>query len=755
MLTTTISVLLGGALLIQTDALTGAMRESSDERVRGELYSQAEKRGRAVVAHLASNLTNPLYNLDMAGIAGLVSAAAKQDGVVFAVAVDASGKVIHDGSPGIPTYGRKHDDAATKMALDDRKVGTWRGKDVLIAAAPVVAGSKLLGGIAMGFSLKPIQEDIAQLEESLRRIGVRHSRDMAVTAAMVTSALILLAWIWSVIVARSLTRPIDQLVRLTKRIAGGDYEFELPFERGDEIGELATALKTMALELNETTVSRDYVEGVLSSMLDPLLVLRADGTLEMANATASRLLGLDIGSETGRPLDELLRRGADGAERFDLKEILRTGQLESVEGVTVAVDGTRQPALISYTVMPGAVGGGDRILFVARDISERKEMEHQLRQAQKMEAVGQLTGGVAHDFNNLLAIILGNTELIKESGPGKHDREIDAVGRAALRGAELTNRLLAFSRRQALHPQYTDIGELVDGLSSMLSRTIGENRDILVKNVPDTCPISVDRGQLENAILNLVLNARDAMPEGGGILIETGTVALDDEKRLNALDLPAGRYSFVAVTDTGSGIPENILSQVFEPFFTTKDVGRGSGLGLSMVYGFAKQSEGGVEIDSRLGQGSTIRLLFPVVDQAELPASTSEEPDSADQGQGETVLIVEDDVDVREFIRAQAQGLAYKVLVAPNGRRALELDNVIENADLILTDIVMPGGMNGARFAAEALKRNPDVKVLFMSGYPDTVLPADLISLQSADMLTKPFTIQQLSAALHVALDKS
>jgi PAS domain S-box-containing protein len=754
-LTTTISVLLGGALLIQTDALTGKMRQSSDERVRGALYSQAEKRGRAVVAHLASNLTNSLYHLDMARIASLVSAATKQDGIVFAIAVDASGKVIHDGNPAIPSYGRKQDDAATKFALGERKVGTWRGKDILIAAAPVVAGSKILGGVTMGFSLKPVQNDIVLLEESLRRIGTRHSHDMVVTAATVTGALIFLALVLSVLIARSLTHPIDQLVHLTNRIARGDYEFELPFDRGDEIGELAAALKTMAIELNETTVSKDYMEGVLSSMLDPLLVMRADGTVEMVNAVASHLLSLDMGAKTGRPFDELLRRGEDGAESFDLQEILRAGQMESVEGVTVAADGTRQPALISYTVMPSASGGSDRILFVARDISERKEMERKLRQAQKMEAVGQLTGGVSHDFNNLLAIILGNTELIKESGTGKYQREIDAVERAALRGAELTNRLLAFSRRQALHPQYTDIGDLVDELSSMLERTMGEHRDILVRNAPDTGPISVDRGQLENAILNLVLNARDAMPEGGNILIETGTVTLEDEKRLSALDLPAGPYSFVAVTDNGSGIPESILSQVFEPFFTTKEVGRGSGLGLSMVYGFAKQSDGGVEIDSQMGQGSTIRLLFPVVDQIEKIADTSEERVSPHRGQGECVLIVEDDGDVREFIRAQVQGLAYKVLVAPNGRRALDLDNGIEDADLILTDIVMPGGMNGARFAAEALKRKPGVKVVFMSGYPDSVLPADLQSLQSAELLTKPFTVQQLSAALHTALDTS
>jgi len=245
------------------------------------------------------------------------------------------------------------------------------------------------------------------------------------------------------------------------------------------------------------------------------------------------------------------------------------------------------------------------------------------------------------------------------------------------------------------------------------------------------------------------------MPNGGSNSIDTGTITLDDEKRLGALDLPAGRYSFVAVTDTGTGIPENIQSQVFEPFFTTKGVGQGSGLGLSMVYGFAKQSDGGVEIDSQLGQGSTIRLLFPVVGQVERPADKGKEPASPYKGQGERVLIVEDDEDVLEHIRAQVERLGYRVSVAPNGRRALELDKGIEDADLILTDIVMPGGMNGARFAAEALKRKPGVKVVFMSGYPDTVLPTDLLSLQSAEMLMKPFTIKQLSAALHTALDPS
>jgi CheY-like chemotaxis protein len=377
-------------------------------------------------------------------------------------------------------------------------------------------------------------------------------------------------------------------------------------------------------------------------------------------------------------------------------------------------------------------------------------MEEQLRQAQKMEAVGQLTGGVAHDFNNLLAVIMGNTELL-ESKLGGEDRPYQAILRAATRGAELTQRLLAYSRQQPLRPQALVLAAFVEDMSEMLARTLGETIDVETSSDPDLWNALADPGQVESALLNLALNARDAMPEGGKLTIECRNAQLDEAYATRNPEAAAGNYVVLAVSDTGTGMSAKVQARAFEPFFTTKEVGQGSGLGLSMVYGFAKQSGGHVVIHSEKGQGTTVEVFLPRSDEAS-GAKAAAPSEESPRGRNETVLVLEDDEDVRATVVAVLEGLDYRVIAVPEARRALEALNT-EQVEIVLSDVVLPGGMSGPDFAEEAKRRHPGTRVVFMSGYSAAAEEHPGLCAPDSVLLNKPFEKGELAQALRQALD--
>lgn len=382
------------------------------------------------------------------------------------------------------------------------------------------------------------------------------------------------------------------------------------------------------------------------------------------------------------------------------------------------------------------------------------ETEVQLRQSQKLEVVGQLTGGVAHDFNNLLTVILGNAELLSERLQDRDDlrRLAEMTMTAAERGSELTSRLLAFSRKQPLEPRVLNVGEQIGvSLEALLRRTLPETITLRIERAESLWLAEIDPNQLESALLNIVLNARDAMPDGGLIGIRIENADLDSTFMPDEPDLQPGPYVLISVTDTGQGMSSEILARVFEPFFTTKDVGRGSGLGLSMVYGFVKQSGGHVRIRSVPGQGTTVTLCFPKSrqDAAEAAPSGPARPVS---GGRETILVVEDDDRVRQHVRATLAGLGYRVVEAADGPGALEILRENRDVDLLFTDIVLPGGMNGRVLADAAKALRSDLKVLFTSGYSeDTIVHQGRLDPE-VELLGKPYRRSQLAAKLRKVL---
>jgi CheY-like chemotaxis protein len=370
-----------------------------------------------------------------------------------------------------------------------------------------------------------------------------------------------------------------------------------------------------------------------------------------------------------------------------------------------------------------------------------------------MDAIGQLTGGVAHDFNNILTVIIGTIEILDD---GLADRpELAAIARlideAANRGATLTQQLLAFSRKQPLDPRDVDINFLITDTTKLLRPTLGEQVEIAVRLDPAAWHAMVDASQLSTALLNLALNARDAMPGGGVLTFETGNVVLDEASAENNPDVDPGSYVIVAVGDTGTGIPAHLRARIFEPFFTTKDIGKGTGLGLSMVYGFIKQSRGHIKVDSATQGGTTIRIYLPRSD--EQVASGPMEDDTATlSGNHETILVVEDDALVRTYVLAQLQSLGYATLAAPDAAGALDLTDRNTPFDLIFTDVIMPGRMNGRQLVDEVRKRRPAVKVLYTSGYNENAivhhgrLDADVM------LLAKPYRKIDLAKKVREAL---
>ncbi|HXE17928.1 MAG TPA: PAS domain S-box protein [Stellaceae bacterium] len=431
-----------------------------------------------------------------------------------------------------------------------------------------------------------------------------------------------------------------------------------------------------------------------------------------------------------------------------------TGRSE-IEGWRVRKDGKKFWA----SVVIAAINGEDDELVgfakITRDLTERRNAEERIRRAQKMEAIGQLTGGVAHDFNNILTVISGNLETVLRhlpQGAAKLERSANAALRGATRAGALTQQLLAFARRQALEPKALSLNELVTTLSQILRRTLGEN--ILVETRPgnDLWTAFADGNQLENAILNLAINARDAMPEGGRLTIETANVYLD---RIAAarLDGPAGQYVSLAVRDTGTGMSPETMSKAFEPFFTTKELGQGTGLGLSQVYGFVRQSGGYVGIDSDLGLGTTVKIY--------LPRHHSDQNTEDDRGMDgpvprareETILVAEDDLDVRNFTVEMLIELGYRVIATPDGHAALHELDAHDEIDLLFTDVGLPGGMNGRQLAEAARLRRPGLKVLFTSGYARHAIVHHGRLDPGVELLPKPFTFANLAAKLRHVLD--
>jgi PAS domain S-box-containing protein len=482
-----------------------------------------------------------------------------------------------------------------------------------------------------------------------------------------------------------------------------------------------------------------------------------DGRFISVNQRLCEILGYSEEELQARTFEEITHPADLGRSRDGVRAMLSGEASEfTAEKRYVRMDGTPIWANVSVALVRDGQHRPSCFIAVLEDVTARKEMENRLRQAQKMEAVGQLTGGIAHDFNNILAISLGNIELAEEAAQegGEVRRYLSTIKRANERGASLTNQLLAFSRKQTLFPRVVDVADLMTGMTDMLCRTIGEAIAIEISTDDGLWHCEVDPHQLEGALLNLAINARDAMPKGGRLIIRAANVRLGQEVASADAEVKPGDYVLVSVADTGTGMPEDVADQAFDPFFTTKPVGKGSGLGLSMVYGFVKQSGGHATVSSEIKLGTTVNLYLPRSGKPRVHAREGQ-GENAPEARGETVLVVEDDPEVRTLSISLVKSLGYETLGAGDGESALVAFESARSVDLLFTDVVLPGSMNGVELASEIRRRNPTIAVLYTSGYTDRAKVDPASFGEDTDQLQKPFKKADLARKLRQALDRA
>jgi PAS domain S-box-containing protein len=477
-----------------------------------------------------------------------------------------------------------------------------------------------------------------------------------------------------------------------------------------------------------------------------IYLIDLNGYVVSWNAGAERIKGYTESEIVGKHFSDFYtpEDRTAGLPSFALATAAKTGKYEG-EGWRLKKDGGKFWA----SVLIDAIKEDDELIGFAkitRDMTERRAMQEQLHQSQKMEAIGQLTGGVAHDFNNLLTVILGNLDTLSQQVPAEHARwrrAIEQALRASERAAGLTQQLLAFARRQPLTPKPEDVNRMLARWTEMIRRTLPESISIRRIEDPDAGSAEIDRNQLESTLLNLAVNARDAMPNGGTLTIETARTLVQQRDANVPFDLKPGDYVLICISDTGTGMTQDVLERAFEPFFTTKPLGQGTGLGLSQVFGFVKQSGGNVKMYSRPGQGTTIKLYLPRMSEAAVAQENERATNVRGGKRHESILIVEDNHDVRAFASDALRDYGFNVLEAADASEALRVLESKAQIDLLFTDIGLPG-VNGRELVGMVQRKHPSLRILFTSGYAQMPSPTSSRWLSEIPLLSKPFTRSQL-----------
>lgn len=502
--------------------------------------------------------------------------------------------------------------------------------------------------------------------------------------------------------------------------------------------------------------SEERFRSIFNAVSEGIFIADAEGILVDCNDPGAAMLGYRKEELVGKSVGALSSGIPPYTEQIAAETTARlaaAGKPMRLDWQSKTKDGRIFPTYVSLRFT--RIDGRDVVLALVRDMTEQRTIEQQLQQSQKMEAIGSLTGGMAHDFNNLLGLVIGNLDMLRDrlSSDPESDLFADRALSAALRGAELTKRLLAFARRQPLQPRLVNVNEVIHGLSELLGRTLGENVEIRSSLNPDIWPIVVDPAQFEACLVNLITNARDAMPDGGEVLITTHNRVLDVDYAATHPDVSPGEYALIEITDSGVGMDEKTLARIFEPFFTTKEEGRGTGLGLSMVFGFIKQSAGHISVYSEPGSGSTFRIYLP---RSRENASTIPQERDAElrDGGGVRILVVEDNPGFRTLVVEQLTQLGYECTVAADGASAIRM---LEEAqpDLVFSDVIMPGGVSGHDLAEFVKRRWPTVKMLLTSGFPEEKSRGRGVSPLAVRLLSKPYRKDELARVVREVLGSS
>jgi PAS domain S-box-containing protein len=754
-----------GTLLVVA-AVMSALVLIVEHRQRDAIIREVQKRGDALARDLAAISTSPLVLYNYTQLEQNVTRLTTETDVAYAMILDRDGRIAaHSHRPevvGTLVTGPVLDRILSTEGALVQEIRGSDGGGLYDFAVPIRVDAERWGTARIGLSRRRMDAEIVTTRRRLVLLAV-----LVLAGAGLASAL----------VARRIARPVWQLAAGAAAISRGELVQRVEPTTSDEIGQLATAFNDMARQLHEQRTAllqqrtaleaahgelrrrfaelsdlKSYTDHVLDSLLTGIVTIDLDGHVITLNGAAETLLGSLAGSAArGRHVTDVLGHCPELVAILQAAIQWRTGRT-----VTVTLP-NRQGGAVPVEVTTSTLKGGDEqdlgVIVVLRDLTAVRALEAQLRHAQKMEAVGRLAGGVAHDFNNLLTVITGRSQLLllKLQPDSPLRRDVELVEETAHRASALTRQLLAFSRKQLVQPRVVDLNEVVRGMETMLSRLIGEDITLATHLDPTAGCVRADPAQLEQMIVNLAVNARDAMPLGGRLTLETSFVRLDDGFARHNLGLRPGPHVRLVVRDTGVGMDSLIKTHLFEPFFTTKGPGKGTGLGLATVYGIVTQSGGAIRVDSEPGQGATFTIDFPRVDA---PADLRDPGITAAAPQGsETVLLVEDEPAVRGLARDILHQQGYTVLEAADGDEALRVGREHGGPiHLLVTDVVMP--QMGGRELSDRLKAGRrEIKVLYVSGYTDDAILHQGVSETGTAFLPKPFSASALAHKVREVLD--
>jgi PAS domain S-box-containing protein len=750
--------------------------------IHQKLINELQKKGVIVAKYIAEEGTSPVLTRDTLALQTIAIDYKKfEKDIVYIFFQDHKGEVLaHTFGETFPVGLREANIIAPSQEYNTLTLSTERGF-ILDIAVPILKGEA--GVVRLGILEEPIRKDVANIVWLI--IGG-------------IGGISILGGVLTFILVRAITSPLSKLTMAAEAISAGDLEQKVYVKTGDEISELAAAFNKMVDDLQKVTVSRKYLEElvkertveltalneqlqlkiaehmkaedalkkakefsetVLNSMNDSVSIIDVTNyKVVAANSVYFKQLGLKEEEALGRPCYEVTHHRKDPCQPptdpCPLLDTMRTGEHTSYEHIHYKKDGTKFYVEVSTSPIRNEKGDITHVVHVARDISDRKRLEEQLRHSQRLEAVGHLAGGIAHDFNNILTAIIGYGNFLrrkmKEDEPLR--TYVEQILAASERATNLTQSLLAFSRKQIINPRPVNLNDIVKRMEKLLNRLIGEDIELKTILADTDLTVMADSGQIEQVMMNLATNARDAMPEGGFLIIETKPIRIDETYAKGRLFAKPGMYAVLSVTDTGIGMDEETRNRIFEPFFTTKEVGKGTGLGLSIVYGIIKQHNGDIHVYSEPGRGTTFRIYLPLI-KAEVEEERIKELPPL-RGGTETILVAEDEADIRAIIREELVEYGYTVMEAEDGEDAIRL--FTENKDkiqLALLDVIMPK-KNGWEVHERIKKINPDIKVIFMSGYTADIIHRKGIFEAELDFIPKPISPDDLMRKVREVLDR-
>jgi PAS domain S-box-containing protein len=756
---------LAGTLLVVA-AVMGALVLIVEHRQREAIIREVHQRGMVLARDLAAVSTGSLVLYHYTQLEQNVARLDNEADVVYAMILDRDGRVA--------AHGQRPEIVGT--ILSDTMLGRILSTEAPLAQDLVTPDGEALYDFAVPMTVDGQRWGTARVGLSRRRMDAEIAetrRQLVLLAILVLAG----AGLASAIVARGIARPVRQLAAGAVAISRGDLDQRVDATTSDEIGQLAVAFNDMARQLREQRSTlldqrtaleaahdelrerfaelsdlKSYTDNILNSLTSGIVTLDLEGRVVTLNGAAEALLGCPPGSARGHPLAEVLAHAPELAAILQGVVRRRTGTT-----ATVSLAGRPSgpvPVEVTAAMLQGSGGQDLGVVAIVRDLTAVRALEAQLRHAQKMEAVGRLAGGVAHDFNNLLTVITGRSQLLLLKLPldSPLRRDADLIEETAHRASALTRQLLAFSRKQILQPRVVELNEIVRSMEAMLGRLIGEDIRLVTHLEPAAGCVHADPAQLEQVIVNLVVNARDAMPLGGQLTLETRRVELDEAFARQHVGLHPGPHVRLVVRDTGVGMDTVTKAHLFEPFFTTKGPGKGTGLGLATVYGIVTQSGGAIRVDSEPGQGATFTIDLPRADGGVEARADRSAVRAALHG-SETVLLVEDEAEVRGLARDVLERHGYTILEAADGNEALRIGRDHPGPiHLLLTDVVMPR-MGGRELADRLTTVRRETKVLYVSGYTDDAVLRQGAAGTGTPFLEKPFTADSLAAKVREVLD--